>query len=212
VVRQPIAGMRTPSVLVLRPGANRLAGGAGQSLVLQCEGREARAVPQQRALTAHALTAQGSTHPRALLAASLDRPPLRDRRLAVAFLLAPGCGGPMADRPRTAAPSSWERFEIRTPNMKPISQRARGLHCLLRMTCNSRLSAIAALLIASALGTMACANKAPPKSTTTTRTQSSVKTDTGNETSTDTKETTTERADGSTVQQTETKKTSATPR
>ncbi len=78
------------------------------------------------------------------------------------------------------------------------------------MTSRSRVSTITALLIASTLGIVACASKTPPRSTTTTRTQSSVKTDTGDSTTTDTKQTTTEQKDGSsTVQRTETTKTSA---
>jgi ABC-type glycerol-3-phosphate transport system substrate-binding protein len=62
-----------------------------------------------------------------------------------------------------------------------------------------------ALLFVSALGIAACGDKAPPKSTTTTRTQSTTTTDTGDNTSSDTKETVTQKPDGSqTVQRTET--------
>lgn len=78
------------------------------------------------------------------------------------------------------------------------------------MTNRTRLFTTAAFLIASTLGVAACGNKTPPKSTTTTRMQTETTTDTGNNTSTDVKETTVEQPNGaSDVTRTETKTTSA---
>jgi hypothetical protein len=80
------------------------------------------------------------------------------------------------------------------------------------MTSRTRLSILTGLLIASTFGIAGCASKVPPKSTTTTRTQSSTQSDSGKSQSSDTKETTVQQVDGSsTVQRTETTKTGAPP-
>jgi ABC-type phosphate transport system substrate-binding protein len=87
-----------------------------------------------------------------------------------------------------------------------------GLQRWRYMTSRTLLSILKGLLIASTLGIVACASKVPPRSTTTTRTQSSTQFDSGNSQSSDTKETTIQQADGSsTVQRTETTKTSPRP-
>jgi hypothetical protein len=79
------------------------------------------------------------------------------------------------------------------------------------VACMQRTLLSTALLFAVPVLFSACASKTPPpKSTTTTQTQTSTTTDTGNNVSTDTKEVSTEKADGSsTVEKTETTKTDA---
>ena len=78
------------------------------------------------------------------------------------------------------------------------------------MTLRSTLFASSASL-AFVLAVAACGSK-PPKSTTTTRVQSSTTNEAGDKTSTDTKETTVEQRDGShTVHSTKTTDTSVPP-
>jgi len=75
--------------------------------------------------------------------------------------------------------------------------------------CMKRILACTALFLAVPFALAACGSKTPPpKSTTQTNTQTTVTTDTGENVSTDTKETTTQKADGSsTVEKTQTTKT-----